>query len=86
MFTEILSPEWRQCRYIIPFGKETHISILENKTIYATPMPWTGVNAVCFTECLWMSIVGHARRYSPYGIAFKKPFIFSRDGGPAFYI
>ena len=57
-------------------AKERLISILKSKTTYATPMPWTGAKAVCFTEWPWMSLVGYTQHYSLYGIGFKKPFIF----------
>jgi hypothetical protein len=49
-------------------------------------LPWTGSIAVCFTECPWASLISHTGKYSPYGIGFSKNFIFSRDGGPAFYV
>lgn len=62
------------------------ISILKDKKIVATPMPWTYANAVCFTECPWASLLAHTKKYSSYGIGFSKRFVFSRNGGPAFYI
>ena len=34
-------------------------SILESKKIYASKMPRTGANAVCFTECPWSSLLSH---------------------------
>lgn len=67
-------------------AKNKLISILNDKKIIATPMPWTKANAVCFTECPWSSLLAHTKRYSPYGIGFTKPFVFSRNGGPAIYI
>lgn len=67
-------------------AKDKLISILTDKKINATPMPWTYANAVCFTECPWTSLVAHTKKYSSYGIGFSKPFVFSRNGGPAFYI
>jgi hypothetical protein len=67
-------------------AKNKLISILTDKKIIATPMPWTKANAVCFTECPWASLIAHTKRYSPYGIGFNKPFVFSRNGGPAIYI
>jgi hypothetical protein len=54
--------------------------------IRATPMPWSGAKACCFTESVWSSLPDHAKRYSPYGIGFEKNFIFACGGGPAFYV
>lgn len=62
------------------------ISILHAKEIYASRMPRTGAAAVCFTECPWSSLLSHTKVYSPYGIGFGKPLIFSRDGAPALYV
>jgi len=67
-------------------AKERLINILQNKQIIATPMPWTGCHAVCFTECPWASLLDHTERYSPYGIGFEKSFIFSRNGSPVYYV
>lgn len=61
------------------------VSILNSKTIIATPIPWVDVESVCFTECPWMSLLEHAKKYSPYGIGFSKSFIFACDGNPVFY-
>jgi len=65
---------------------ERLVSILESRKILATPMPWTGLPAVAFTECPWWSMVDHARRYSPYGLGFAKPRLFAAGGGPALYV
>lgn len=62
------------------------LSILEKKKICASLMPWTGSQAVCFTECPWSSLIEHTTNYSPYGIGFKKAFVFSKHGGPVYYI
>jgi len=62
------------------------VSILKNKKIRASQMPWTGAKAVCLTECPWSSLISHTKQYSPYGIGFNKPFVYSRHGGPVFYI
>lgn len=62
------------------------ISILEQKKIVASNLPWTGRQAVCFTECPWSSLIDHSKAYSPYGIGFSKPFIFGTGGGPAYYV
>lgn len=65
---------------------ERLISILEQKVIKASKMPWTGANAVCFTESPWTSLLTHTQRYSPYGIGFSKPALFAKHGGPAIYV
>lgn len=65
---------------------EKLISILRGKTINATMMPWTHASAICFTECPWSSLLAHTQTYSPYGIGFHKAFIYSRHGGPVYYI
>lgn len=67
-------------------AKERLFSILQEQCVKATRMPWTNKKAVCFTECTWPSLLGHAQRYSPYGIGFKKEFLFVAGGGPAFYM
>jgi hypothetical protein len=67
-------------------AKERLFGILHDGCIKATRMPWTNRHAVCFTECTWPSLIGHAQRYSPYGIGFKKEFLFVAGGGPAFYM
>jgi len=67
-------------------AKERLISILTDKRICASNMPWTGCRAVCFTECPWSSLIDHTERYSSYGIGFEKSFIFSRNGSPVFYV
>ena len=67
-------------------AKDRLISILTEKNIRATQMPWTGAKAVCFTECPWMSLLAHTKLYSPYGIGFKKGLVFSKHGAPALYM
>lgn len=63
------------------------LNILYSKTIFESQLPWLGKNkAVCLTECPWTSLIGHTERYSPYGVGFSKEFIFSKGGGPIFYI
>ena len=61
-------------------------SILRSKTIIATTMPWTKAHAVCFTECPWSSLIAHTKQYSPYGIGFSKKCVYSKHGGPAYYV
>lgn len=67
-------------------AKEKLISILNDKKIFPSFMPWTKASAICFTECPWSSLISHTKNYSPYGIGFNKAFIYSRHGGPVFYI
>ncbi|SRR6266581_6439788 len=67
-------------------AKERLFAMLTKSKIVATRMPWTNKPAVCFTECTWPSLLAHAERYSPYGIGFKKEFLFVTGGGPAFYM
>lgn len=62
------------------------LSILSEKKIRASLMPWTGSQAVCFTECPWSSLIEHTTHYSPYGIGFHKKDVFSKHGGPVYYI
>lgn len=63
------------------------LGILENKKIFASQLPWVGKhNAVCLTECPWTGMLGHTQRYSPYGIGFTKEFVFSKGGGPVYYV
>ena len=52
------------------------LSILTSKRIKASLMPWTGSLAACFTECPWSSLIEHTTNYSPYGIGFKKNYVF----------
>lgn len=67
-------------------AKERLFNLLMQRRIRATRMPWTNKQAVCFTECTWPSLLGHADRYSPYGIGFEKAFVFATGGGPAIYL
>lgn len=60
--------------------------ILKEEKILATPMPWTSRPAVCFTECTWISLLDHSKRYSPFGVGFSKPFLFATGGAPAVYL
>ncbi len=62
------------------------VKILNDRTIRATPMPWTDRPAVAFSECPWGSLVDHARQYSAYGVGFTKPHLFAAGGGPAIYL
>jgi hypothetical protein len=61
-------------------------SILKSKKILASRLPWNNKKAVCLTECPWGSLLAHAKTYSPYGVGFKKEFVFAKTGGPAFYV
>src|SRR5690606_28454829 len=62
------------------------ISILQNKKITASMMPWTGSKAVCFTEFPWSSLIENTNFYSPYGVGFNRQFIFSMNGAPVYYV
>lgn len=62
------------------------IKILYDKIIYASKMPWTGAEAVCFTESPWASLLSHTKKYSPFGIGFSKPALFAKNGAPAIYM
>lgn len=61
------------------------ISILSEKSIKASALPWTNKPAVCFTECPWGSLLRHAEQYSCYGIGFTKKLVYSRGGNPVIY-
>lgn len=65
---------------------ERLISILNERRIYASTLPWVNRRAVSFTECPWSSLLDHAQRYSPYAVGFNKPLIFAAGGGPAYYV
>lgn len=69
-------------------AKERLLSILTNKIIHASPMPFLPNNseAVCFTECIWEALISLADVYSHYGVVFSKQLIFEKGGGPALYI
>lgn len=67
-------------------ASERLLRILKDKKIRASQMPWTGANAVCFTECPWSSLLAHTENYSPYGIGFSKKSVFAKNGAPAIYI
>jgi hypothetical protein len=69
-------------------ARDKLVSILELRTIHASPMPFLPNNppAVCFTECVWEALIGHAEQYSPYGVVFSKRLIFESGGGPALYV
>jgi len=63
--------------------------IFETGIIRAFPVFFGGDEpVVCFTECTPAGVQTLIRehRYSPWGIAFSKDFVFSRRGGPAFYV
>ena len=62
-------------------------SILQTKKILASQVPWVGNHkAVCLTECPWTSLVTHTQQYSSFGIGFTKEFVFSKGGGPVYYV
>ncbi len=61
-------------------------SMLRERKIYASVMPWTNMPSVCFTEWPWNSLLAHTNRYSPFGIGFTKEFIFKNGGASALYM
>lgn len=67
-------------------AKEKLISILKEKKIFSSVLPWVNRLAVCFTECPWASLIEHANQYSHYGIGFKKARVFAAGGGPVYYV
>lgn len=67
-------------------ASERLLSILESRTVTATPMAWTKACAAAFTGCPWGSLIDHADQYSPYGIGFTKPHVYAAGGGPVYYI
>lgn len=62
------------------------LAILQQGIIRATNMPHTHLPCVCFTECVWGSLLDHAERYSCYGVGFHKKLLFKVGGGPVFYM
>lgn len=50
------------------------------------PMLPNNPKAVCFTECIWDSLVRLAETYSSYGVVFSKRIVFEQGGGPALYV
>lgn len=67
-------------------ARQRLISILQDRTIKASTVPWVKKKVVCFTECPWGSLLRHAENYSPYGIGFTKKLIYSRKGNPVLYL
>ncbi len=61
-------------------------SILTGGKIVACNLPWKLGRAACFTECPWTSLLDHARRYSPFAVAFAKARVFAAGGGPVYYV
>lgn len=55
---------------------ERLISILNDKKIIASTMPWTGSHAVCFTECPWSSLIEHTNTYASLGVASRSARYF----------
>lgn len=70
----------------IGYALKRLISILNDKKLIASTMPWTKSHAVCFTECPWSSLINHTKVYSPYGIGFSKNAVFAKNGSPVFYV
>lgn len=67
-------------------ARDRLVSILKEKTIHSSTMPWTNTRAVCFTESPWSSLLDHSKNYSPYGIGFAKETVFNKGGNPVWYI
>ena len=67
-------------------ARERLESILKGGKIMASNLPWKAGRAVCFTECPWTSLLGHAKQYSPFAVAFAKPRVFAAGGGPVYYV
>lgn len=67
-------------------AKERLKNILEQQEIVVSLILWINKKAVCFTECVWGSLLAHSSNYSQYGIGFTKEFIFNNGGNPVFYI
>lgn len=69
-------------------ARDRLMSILLNRTIYASPMPFlpSQCQAVCFTECIWEGLTRLANSYSSYGVVFSKRLVFEAGGGPAIYL
>ncbi len=69
-------------------AKDRLMSILTNRIIYASPMPFlpTDPRAVCFTECIWEGLANLVGQYSSYGVVFSKRLVFDQGGGPALYL
>lgn len=65
---------------------ERLMGILNDRVIRATNMPHTDKPCVCFTECVWGSLLDHAERYSCYGIGFHKKLLFKEGGAPVVYM
>lgn len=67
-------------------ARDKLVGILTSKTIMCSELTWVHKNAVCFTECIWGSLLAHAKAYSSYGIGFTKEFVFLNGGNPVFYV
>lgn len=49
-------------KYCKMSAKDKLISILRERVIYMSTMPWTSSEAVCFTECPWTSFIEHSKK------------------------
>lgn len=85
-FTKSKATTSKSTEYEKMSALERLISILSERKIGATRMPWTDTLAVCFTESPWSSLLDHSKRYSPYGIGFSKKIVFNQGGNPVWYI
>ncbi len=65
-------------------AKERLVSILRSEKIQQQKC--RGFMSMPFAlECPWSSLIAHTRQYS-YCISFSKPTIFSKHGGPVYYM
>jgi hypothetical protein len=61
--------------------------VLASQEIRAFPVFFALDPVVCLTECTPAGVSAMIRdRYLPWGVAFRKDFVFGRGGGPAFYV
>lgn len=60
--------------------------ILVEKSLIATTTGYFRKNSVCLTEMTTRGLITHSRKYSAFGLAFLKEYIFNKGGGPALYL
>lgn len=66
------------------------IKILNDKCVKASETGYFhykyGTKAVCFADLTSRGLLRHSKKYSPFGIAFQKEYVFEKGGGPALYV
>mmetsp|Transcript_54352 Transcript_54352/g.117645 ORF Transcript_54352/g.117645 Transcript_54352/m.117645 type:complete len:331 (+) Transcript_54352:61-1053(+) len=70
------------------FAHERFEAILTGKEVHDCALPHLGtpVGAACLTEMMQPSLSMHAENYSPWGIAFRKSFLFNNKmANPVLY-